>query len=136
MRSITWRNFWIKFWIKTVISKKWWLIYKLLQSIIVRKGKRSTQLFCLSLMMQRRYCSYIAFTLSVWPSVWGWLAVENEWLISRSEHNRFQKSKVNWVSQSEMIESGKPWSLKILLIKESTAIAAVGKHLKGMKWAI
>ena len=58
-----------------------------------------------------RYCSISWLIHSVWPSVYGWYAVEAAVLIPKSLLSLFMNWKTNWVPWSHITSSGSSWCL-------------------------
>src|SRR3954452_16897363 len=73
---------------------------------------------------------------SVWPSVWGWKAVDIASLVPRVLKRDFQKRLVNLASRSETMDCGKPWSLKMWSKKRQAVSGAVAVVRVGTKWTI
>ena len=59
------------------------------------------------------YCSIIAFTYSVQPSVFRWYAINNSTLIRSQVVSSFQNTETNWLPLLEIIVLGSPWSFYI-----------------------
>jgi hypothetical protein len=56
----------------------------------------------------RKMCTIILLKTSVWPSVWGWKAVDLVSLVSKIYQRLDQNVLRNLLSRSEMIDSGIP----------------------------
>src|SRR5947199_5170275 len=56
--------------------------------------------------------SRVRLAHSVWPSDWGWKAVDITSLVPMVRNRLCQNLLVNLASWSEMIEVGRPWSRK------------------------
>ncbi len=75
------------------------------------------------------------FMHSVWLLVCRWKAVESLSFIPRWEVSSFQKREVKTGSQSETILEGRPWSLKMVEMKNCARPEASSNLTVGMKWA-
>src|SRR3954447_16109041 len=80
--------------------------------------------------------SRVRLAHSVWPSDWGWKAVDITSLVPMVRNRLCQNLLVNLASRSEMIEVGRPWSQKMWsknIFAVSGAVAVV--HV-GTRWTI
>src|SRR3954451_1830962 len=73
---------------------------------------------------------------SVWPSVWGWNAVDIASRVPMVRKRLCQNLLVNLGSRSEMIEVGRPWSRKTLSKKILAVSGAVAVVREGTRWTI
>src|SRR3954470_17327164 len=80
--------------------------------------------------------SNVQFARSVWPSVCGWNAVDIANLVPIIWNSVFQNLLVNLASWSEMIDFGRPWSLKTLSKNNRAVSGAVAVVMVGAKWVI
>ena len=78
----------------------------------------------------------VQFACSVWPSVWGWKAVNMANLVPRVLNKDFQNLLVNLGSWSVMMDFGRPWSWKMLLKNSVVVSGAVALVVVGMKCTI
>jgi hypothetical protein len=78
---------------------------------------------CFELYM-RRICTIIRFTTSVWPSVWGWKAMDLVSLVSSSDQRLDQNVLRNQLSRSETMVCGIPKCTQTHS-KKSLAVASV-----------
>ena len=87
-------------------------------------------------MTDRKYCSSTWFTLSVWPFVWGWWAVDSFVTVPRISRSRRQKWERNCGPRSEITSSRNPCN-QIIWVRNNSAVALPEiSLLHGMKWAI
>ena len=78
----------------------------------------------------------VPFILSVCPLVWVWKALEGRSLMFNREHSCSQKTDMNRVSLSEMMDRGNPWYFTMYLINWSAVSTAVASFHVGMKCVI
>ena len=81
------------------------------------KGSHFSQSSCRQEQYICRYCSIIAFAISVQPSISGWNAVESYIYIFNYLYRAYQKSKINQLPQLNIIKLGSLYSLKTYLTK-------------------
>ena len=62
---------------------------------------------CFELYM-RNMCMLILLTTSVWPSVWGWKAMDFVSLVSNIDHRLDQNVLTNLLSRFDIIDYGIP----------------------------
>jgi hypothetical protein len=99
------------------------------------KGRYSFDclVWCITCIL--RMSSNTLFTLSFWPSIWGWWAVLNANSVPKPANKLFQKLGVNLASRSETMVLGRPCNLKIYFIKKLATPMVLKVDLIGMKWA-
>ena len=72
------------------------------------RGRSSSQVAVCSWIRQRSRFPRERLVTSVWPSVWGWNAVENWSVVPIKRHRVREKLLVNRTSRSEMMLRGTP----------------------------
>ena len=87
-------------------------------------------------MYERKYCSRIAFVLSVCPSVCGWKAVLNHLSIPKFFVVSFHNSEVNRLPLSVMISLGIPCRRTTCCMKSVANCRASRSFRHGIKWLI
>src|SRR3954449_5263258 len=80
--------------------------------------------------------SRVRLARSVWPSVWGWNAVDIASRVPKVQKRLCQNLLVNLASRSEMIKVGRPWSRKTLSKKIFAVSGAVAVVREGTRWII
>ena len=96
-------------------------------------GRWSSLLLLKSRTQARNISSSVWIVHSACPSVCGWKVVLRFTWVPKPCWNIFQTFAVNWVPQSEMIETGVPCSLTISLIYNWAYCSAVSVDLTGKK---
>ena len=90
---------------------------------------------CFELYM-RRMCTIILLTTSVWPSVWGWKAVDLVSFVSNIDQRLDQNVLRNLLSRSDMINCGIPKCTHTHLKKSSVMAYVVIFLLQAVIMAI
>src|SRR3954454_3201135 len=80
--------------------------------------------------------SRVQLARSVWPSVWGWNAVDIASLVPMVRNRLCQNLLVNLASRSEIMDMGRPWRRKTWSKKIFAVSGAVAVVRVGTRWTI
>jgi hypothetical protein len=76
----------------------------------------------------------IAFICSVWPSIWGWKAINNHGYIVSWQQRFFQNNTANWGPISDIILNGRLWSWNMCAINKLANPFALMSIWQGTKY--
>ena len=91
-------------------------------------GQHSSQSFWSLRMRVHNTCVIEQVALSVAPSVCGWNAVDIRSFVPNSRCSSFQNLEVNFVSRSDMMDLGTPWS-RTISFRNSQATSLAVTHV-------